>query len=1006
MSRCTKCGAEIVPGMPFCSKCGTPISLEKNVPQFPTQPSSNGPRPPQPPTPKPAMPTAPKQPTQGFPQQPPSPNRPTQPQAPRPAAPTTPQRPMQPEAPQSGEKGFFNRVGAGVASAVTGGSFNAGYERQRQNEETNDMLVQGIPLKLQDAKASFEKFKKNYPQIIDSIDEIEFGKLIADVENAVNNTGTSAAEHNKNIKRALAALDKKLHELGEKVNPTSSSNAASQNNGNTRNRQISTVELNDINPDELAIVGSKATWGIQRGQIARRITERELYAVDGLDGVIIQHGCSALIFLNGELVKVMDSGAYKLQVKSDVELKKMIEKLTDDLMKNHGDKIRKEEEEKKAKQQNLTVAERGGLFGIAGGWIKRGLQFVFGAAPVAKNNDNKDKELEAMKRFKAEAEKIVKKENEQPLLSVILISNRLFSLIFGCVENEDGVSFSPYKIPVGIFDVGVGVEVEMRISDISTFATNYLTDRNCLLTNDVSKMLNFEIENILRQELRNREYTQQGFDAELRTLLSQKIQASINNRLHGIECSQVLNITDSQDDVFERFRQVEKEIYCSEKELEFLARTGEIKNRMEQEQNKQLLNSARNKEDYSYAMQQIDKDHLLHDDEMAEFVMLLETQRMVREATTKEEAHEKLLALEGNRFVKEDELEAIKDAIEHDRINRAEITNIMRIQSDRKVEMERMQAEFALNDTRTDHDWEREDLERRRNWGIEDEEREREWMREEREYNRDFDRRVKEDDYDFQKMMRERAVRKEDEQLAYERARQDKFDEDQLDANRSQRQMDKLQAMARMQAELDAQKYKHEENLAQVSANERMNRDNTFANMSAEQIRAAQLDRLSVEGQVAMSQAYSSEKEAEFMRTQMERERENAQRDKASMMDFAREMAGMVRDTATSINNANQQRINDLQYENRYQQQRYDRAQDTAMNNIAQVSTAAAGNINAFNGGLGGYQQHAQPAQQHAQPVQPIQSEMIECQCYNCGQNIQIAVGTPQCPQCGAPFQW
>lgn len=92
------------------------------------------------------------------------------------------------------------------------------------------------------------------------------------------------------------------------------------------------------------------------------------------------------------------------------------------------------------------------------------------------------------------------------------------------------------------------------------------------------------------------------------------------------------------------------------------------------------------------------------------------------------------------------------------------------------------------------------------------------------------------------------------------------MDDDQLEANRHQRQMDKLQQMAQMQAQLDQQKYQHEENVATIQSNEQMNRDNHFANMTAEQIRAAQLSHLTGDAQVAMANAYSGEKEAENLR--------------------------------------------------------------------------------------------------------------------------------------------
>lgn len=119
----------------------------------------------------------------------------------------------------------------------------------------------------------------------------------------------------------------------------------------------------------------------------------------------------------------------------------------------------------------------------------------------------------------------------------------------------------------------------------------------------------------------------------------------------------------------------------------------------------------------------------------------------------------------------------------------------------------------------------------------------------------------------------------------------------------------------------------------------------------------------------------------------------------------------MIKDTATGISGAQQsqqqQRINQLEEENRRQQERVDHTQDVAMNNISQVSTAAANNLNAFNGGLGGNTAGSQAAPQQEVPQQAApQQELIECQCYNCGHTIHIAPGTPNCPDCGAPFQW
>lgn len=262
-----------------------------------------------------------------------------------------------------------------------------------------------------------------------------------------------------------------------------------------------------------------------------------------------------------------------------------------------------------------------------------------------------------------------------------------------------------------------------------------------------------------------------------------------------------------------------------------------------------------------------------------------------------------------------------------------------------------------------------------------------------------------------------RNEKQEDDRLAYERNRQEKMDDEQLEANRHQRQMDKLQQMAQMQAQIDQQKYQHEETVATIQSNEQINRDNQFANMTAEQIRAAQLSHLTADAQVAMANAYNGEKEADTLRKtaaekeammqqmlQMQQQNSNAQ------MEAMMKMAGMIKDTATGISGAQQsqqqQRISQLEADNRRQQERLDHTQDVAINNISQVSSAAANNLNAFNGGIGGNAASQQAPQQTAPQEAAPQQDLIECQCYNCGHTIRIAQGTPCCPDCGAPFQW
>lgn len=967
--QCPKCGNHIEVGQAFCTKCGQAIVMNSqpqvSQPPIPTQ--SAAPRMPQAPRPQAPQPLRPQAPTT---MQSKAPWRPQMPQMPQ-----MPTAPASPSINNNGEqKGWFTNGVRTVANAITGGALNRSIAQEQR---------QALREQHQDAQAEINQA----------------------------NQARQAAERSEAqaLREAERARDRRAMEA----------------------------------VDGIDVVRGRAIWSIQPGEIGHRISERELDEIEKLKGIIVQEGCTAIIFANGELVSTLSAGAYLFYKSVEEEqkaLREAIEKAQEQM----------DEEEKRRlaaqRQASPTFRELGivGEIGRGFRWLGR---IIFG--------EKKDENAQKRKKRELDYARILARLTQVPILSVYIVSNRVFNLTFGGQTNADGgIDFKPYTIPMGMQNVQIGVSLQMQVNDIHAFATNYLAENGSMTVAKVQQMLSPVVENTLKSQLRNTEYTASGLDNALVESLKAQISQVINAQTFGFICTQVLSITDSNED-FERFRSVERELYNTERELDFMHRTGEFRNRMEVEANAQQLNSAQNAEQLRHSLQQLNRDQLLHDDELEEFVLLLQSQKRIREAKTQEEEYEALMDLGKCRLVKEDELRALQNDLEQKRIPREEITQIMRIQSQQKVDDATLKAEFALSDQRTDHEWERADLERRRNWGIEDEEREREWMREEKKYNRDLARRKAEDDYDFASLMRDRQAereehlfyrkeqiedeererrnRLEDEQLTHNRNRQDKFDDDQIEANRNQRQIDKLQAMAQMQAGLDAQKYQHEENVASIQAGERMNRDNQFAQMNAEQIRAAQLSHLNEEAQVAMANAYGSAKEAEMLRQQAVRdearsqsEREAMAKDKQDMMAFAQQMAAMVRDTATSVSGASQtiqqQQINQLQADRAHAQQRQDHIQDLALNNISQVSTAAAQNIAAYSGGAnnatsntpssttsinGTFSAHTQtaPLQKNANETAAT-DDAIDCECYNCHRPLHIIPGTPQCPECGAPFQW
>ena len=666
--------------------------------------------------------------------------------------------------------------------------------------------------------------------------------------------------------------------------------------------------------DGVDVVRGRAIWSIQPGQIARKISERELEEIEKLKGVIVQEGCQAIIFANGELVATLSAGAYQF-FKSVEEEKAAIKAEIEKAEKELDEKERKAREQRR--QQEPTFRELGvvGEIGRAGRWLGR---LIFG--------EKKDEKKEKIERRKLDYARILSQATQSPILSVYIVSERHITLTFASSTESDGhLAFMPYKIPTKIVDVNIGVSLQLRINDIHQFATNYLADKNIATTMQFEQMLAPSIENTLRQMLRNLDYEASGLPEPVLNNLKIRIQQTINEQLFGIQCERVLQITDSSAD-FERFRAVERELYCSEQELGFLQRTGEFRNRLAQETNKQTIDKATSEEELRYALQQLNRDQLLHDDEMEQFILLLNAQKRLREAKSQEEEYEALIDIKKSRLVKDDEMAALQDALAHNKIERDSVTEIMRIQHQQSVDDARLHAQWALDDQKQDHDWEREDLQRRRNWGIEDEKREREWMHEEQEYNRKWRRTQQEDEYawqkriretdfewqnqerqreaDWQQRQREEQMRREQEQLVFDRQRQSKFDDiDILDRKASIAQRN-MQAMKEAELRELQEQNRSTETIHSMDTDVERSRIDAESRMTQEQIAAAHMKDIAgldaaAQAEMAKMMGSGNRVKAEMAEQQKEEMLKMAGQQKDEMKEMFEKMMAMQQQNQT-----------------------------------------------------------------------------------------------------------
>ena len=885
-------------------------------------------------------------------------------------------------------------------------------------------------------------------------------------------------------------------------------------------KEDNNTNLPDAN--DFSIVKGRAIWNVQKGEIAHLIKETELINTDGLKGVIVQEGCSAIVFMNGIITSIMQAGIYSFPTKEPTPAIRPVVP---------------SEPKVEDKPNDFTGFANGASA------IGRGIRnFLFGK----KKDENPEQHVKRVERTKEKISKLP----DFKTCRIYIVSNRLFNLFFDLQVDEEGnYDFAPFVIATKTVDAKIALSLQMQVTNMNEFVDNYLTDQQSVSTVLFQQQLRTCVKNTLTQLLRNLDYQQDGLPEPIVNNLKNRIKSACNEQLYGIEVTKVLDITDESED-FNRFRSAEHDLFVNEKELDYLTRSNEFRNRLEQEKNKQEANQAANAESLRQTLQSINKDKLLSEDEMEQFVMMMDSQKRLREAKTKQEEYEALSDMKKSRLVKEEDIAALENVLAQNKVSRDSIVDLMRAQAEQDLALNKQIAEFKLSDNKKDHDianelkdalhkgklastqldtkriidayqderrkkeddytfaqqqrkddyqfqqeqkledssfnrqkrqndWEFSNQQRQSDWEFNNQQRqqdadfksrvqnedydfqkqqrqqdadfksrvqnedydfqkqqrqdERDFLKQQRDFQgkvqnddyeflkkqrldehqfeqdkRKFQSRVQNEDYDFQKMQREQALKEEQNQADFMRQRQNKFDD--LDVLERKAAIAQRNMKAMKEAELAElqEKNRSAETMQSMNLNVEMNRDNLFANMTAEQIRAAQLSHLSSDAQAEMAKSYSSEKENELRAQQQAEQKalyeqmmQNQMAQNSQNQEMMMKMAQMMQQGMMGMGQqqmaAQQQRYDDqvaMKQEYREnamrQQQRTDHTQDSALDNIGRVSTAAASNMNAYGG----------RNQQYQQPSQPQQPAARTKTCPSCG--AEIDADETFCPECGS----
>ena len=549
--------------------------------------------------------------------------------------------------------------------------------------------------------------------------------------------------------------------------------------------------------DGVDVVSRKTVWSIAPGQLARRISEKELADCSAVNGVVIQDGVTAAIFVDGQLANVMDGGLYQFNPEKVIERSKTIVNLE------------KESEQQVTKQS----------FGKRVSSFFTGLM---GSKKHAERPEKTEKRIESWKEIERESVR-------RTVVSIYLISNRLFQMAFGFEKTDDGTcTFKPYHLKAGIMDVEIGVNMQLRISDFSAFRLNYLNDQRQVAVTDLQEMTSPWVQQILTQAVESMQMTATRLTPEQQDQVRQQLKQELEHRLNGIEVVQVMDVTTESDD-FEQLRQQEHDLWVSEQEADFYVRKNEFLNRytgyqQEQELTKQSmshdqeLNLEREKLNFLSDMNKLNQDKLLSDDEMARFVELHEMEIRLRQALqnadeqTRMQDVEKILNdVKTKKLMSDDELAAVEESIRDKRFERQQMSDVLQHAALTKASLEKMRAEAGLYAEKTQIDMQKEQadfdaLKQRSGFDIEKADMEaalygKRYVLEKQkaidklemegiELDADLEIRRKRDDYDFENRKREAQfdfdTRKQEDQFDFDTRKRDTEFEFEIDVKRQE----------------------------------------------------------------------------------------------------------------------------------------------------------------------------------------------------------------------------
>ena len=714
-------------------------------------------------------------------------------------------------------------------------------------------------------------------------------------------------------------------------------------------------------PADMNSANGRIYWNVQPGQVARIIREDEFEAYSKVKGVIVPEGTTAYIRANGKIIASISGGAY-------------------DFVGNPPEQV---------------------------GALRRGWQFLCNLFSSKKKTEKVLSEEEQL--YLNQQQAILDNAKKGASFAIIIILDKAFPLLIGAKQAslDDYKNFVPMRIQTRFLEMNVGVNAYFKVSNPEQFIVHYLTDKQQLNSAAIVDELTDMVRVTLQDALYDTELSSNRIPAELHAMLKDRINAVAQEAFFGLSVVRIVEISAESKDL-DRFAKLSQELYLSEKELDFLHRTNDFKNRLADAVNAQQIHEATTENDLRARLNEINRnrrnEELLNADELRKFEHLLNNERILREATSDAERDMALMEIAQTGLVRKEELDALCHQLRTNQFQRGAALRMMQLKD--AIEFERVRTEGEADRAIL---MVRKELEAQ---GLQDDYADaqfyKELSRQTAVANSQLDIEQRQRDMEFNDERRRRDMDREDDEAQFRQfmAMQEAEERSRENERRHEAQMEQN----RMQNQLDTERLKWE----------------NAQNLSAEHVWALQ-------GGEAAAVAYAStlndaKREREHARElQAQRDADNARYDERLRQqdDMLRanqdRMFEMMNNLINVTGGVQAQRADERAQYNRERQEEKDRQlrerderlqrqenrMDTAYDRALDYTTR--NNVQPQPQAQPVYTQPVQqPVQQpvYAQPApqpapQPEEKGMPSAVCKDCGSEIEP--GSAFCENCGAP---